>query len=727
MSDTVVVTQVNTNTIEVQVPGPQGSSFVTGLSFSATGALTLAQVGGSYVATPTGFALTGDITTTGGSVGVGTATPGAKLDVVSTSGDVSARVYANSVGGGAILLLKSGNGTTSAKSAYSYYLNDQTAPQAWAVGTYGSDSFSVRDITAAATRLVVDTSGNLIVNSTTQQGKVTVDGATGGVAAVLTLTNSLVNATTGRGSQLLFTGSSSGASLGNIAAIRGITSSASNNTGQLEFQVSNAGALSTAMALSTAGNLGLGTNSPAVGARIHAVTSAATACIFRAETASYGYADLGQSATGAFFFARSSDTNFGSLYFGTNNTERMRIDSTGNLGLGVAPSPWQSNFKAIDINGTGAIAGQTGGALDFASNHYVNASSQYIYKTSAFASLFRAEVNSGNFRWYTAPSGTAGTVITWTQAMTLDASGNLGLGVTPSAWATSWKSFDLPGGSIASGTAAELRAYANAYYNGTNSIYRSSGFASYYHQTAGTHVWLSAPSGTAGTSITWTAAMTLDANGSLIVGTGANNPNNRTLFVNGVIGISANGTTEAGKWYSDGTLAYLDSGSTGQVFYTGNAERMRIDTSGNLLVGATSAINTERVRIESTASGSIPNTLRLTNSGTAAGTGVNLSFLTYTNASSPATIASISGIAVDTAGNGDIAFNASGAERLRITYNGNLLLGTTAAGTAAARVLGLANATAPTTSPAGMGQLYVEAGALKYRGSSGTITTIAPA
>lgn len=48
-------------------------------------------------------------------------------------------------------------------------------------------------------------------------------------------------------------------------------------------------------------------------------------------------------------------------------------------------------------------------------------------------------------------------------------------------------------------------------------------------------------------------------------------------------------------------------------------------------------------------------------------------------------------------------------------------------GTSAAKVLGLANATAPSSSPAGMGQLYVESGALKYRGSSGTVTTIANA
>jgi len=58
---------------------------------------------------------------------------------------------------------------------------------------------------------------------------------------------------------------------------------------------------------------------------------------------------------------------------------------------------------------------------------------------------------------------------------------------------------------------------------------------------------------------------------------------------------------------------------------------------------------------------------------------------------------------------------------------GNVGVGVSTFGTSAAKVLGLANATAPSTSPAGMGQLYVEAGALKYRGSSGTVTTIANA
>ena len=60
--------------------------------------------------------------------------------------------------------------------------------------------------------------------------------------------------------------------------------------------------------------------------------------------------------------------------------------------------------------------------------------------------------------------------------------------------------------------------------------------------------------------------------------------------------------------------------------------------------------------------------------------------------------------------------------------SGNLLVGTTTAKeliTNNGRMF-LANQTAPST-PTGGGVMYVEGGALKYKGSSGTVTTIAPA
>ena len=74
-----------------------------------------------------------------------------------------------------------------------------------------------------------------------------------------------------------------------------------------------------------------------------------------------------------------------------------------------------------------------------------------------------------------------------------------------------------------------------------------------------------------------------------------------------------------------------------------------------------------------------------------------------------------------------ISIGTNGVARLNLDTNGNIGIGVTAWGTSAVNVVGLKNATAPTTSPAGMGQLYVESGALKFRGSSGTVTVIAPA
>jgi hypothetical protein len=70
----------------------------------------------------------------------------------------------------------------------------------------------------------------------------------------------------------------------------------------------------------------------------------------------------------------------------------------------------------------------------------------------------------------------------------------------------------------------------------------------------------------------------------------------------------------------------------------------------------------------------------------------------------------------------------AGNVKWRLDSSGNTYQGTTAAvGTNGANVMVIGNGTAPITSPAGIGQLYVESGALKFRGSSGTVTTIASA
>jgi len=64
----------------------------------------------------------------------------------------------------------------------------------------------------------------------------------------------------------------------------------------------------------------------------------------------------------------------------------------------------------------------------------------------------------------------------------------------------------------------------------------------------------------------------------------------------------------------------------------------------------------------------------------------------------------------------------------RLAAGGNIGFGTTSQFGGGHGVIAIVNATvAPSVNPAGGGILYVEDGALKYRGSKGTVTTIAPA
>jgi len=99
-----------------------------------------------------------------------------------------------------------------------------------------------------------------------------------------------------------------------------------------------------------------------------------------------------------------------------------------------------------------------------------------------------------------------------------DASGNVGVGVTPSAWNNIFKAVQINAQGCLMATSATMQMGNNIFYDGAYKFI-GTGYASRYYQATGQHVWtVSTASGTAGGAITETQAMTLDASGNLALG-----------------------------------------------------------------------------------------------------------------------------------------------------------------------------------------------------------------
>jgi hypothetical protein len=175
--------------------------------------------------------------------------------------------------------------------------------------------------------------------------------------------------------------------------------------------------------------------------------------------------------------------------------------------------------------------------------------------------------------------------------------GNIGLGVTPSAWNTV-TAFQV-GSTSVGGYSNTGYLNGNAFFQ-TSWKYINSSFAARYEinsSDAGIHRWYTAPSGTAGNSITFTEAMTLTAAGELLVGTPT-----RVTGLSGFTqfevsgsegGITINSNTTTANKYS--RLMFTKSGATGNeglirynvndyhmAFWTNATEQMRIFSDGNV-------------------------------------------------------------------------------------------------------------------------------------------------
>jgi hypothetical protein len=173
------------------------------------------------------------------------------------------------------------------------------------------------------------------------------------------------------------------------------------------------------------------------------------------------------------------------------------------------------------------------------------------------------------------------------------------LGVTPSAWFPSYRSFSLGYSSngLFSGASTQLGVNTNAYLDsGVIWRYTTSNPASQYIQSSGAHQWFTAASGTAGNAVSWTQAMTLDASGNLMVGsTSTSGIANKNIDVNGTgdaAFVVRVGGTSTSYLYSTAGTTILGTGSTiPLVFNTNNTEVGRFTSAGNFGVGNTVQAN----------------------------------------------------------------------------------------------------------------------------------------
>jgi len=302
------------------------------------------------------------------------------------------------------------------------------------------------------------------------------------------------------------------------------------------------------MRIDSSGNVGIGTSSPDTLLELSKAAGTGTSLVKLANTSSAALSNISQidfelnnsfSGTNVDVQIGAIKTNAGNeesaFYINTTSgtgtpTERMRIDASGNVGIG-SPTTYGLLNSTRSITGgtsnttehlslvntaTGAIGNQA--TLGF----HVAASSWGVAFTGASVSAESESASTGatSLVFGTNPSGASATT---TERMRITSSGNVGIGVVPSASSTT-TNIELPYGATLSSrsntTAPQFAMMSNAVGNWYEPTYKIDGFATQYAQQGndGTHAWSTAASGTAGTAISFTLAMKLDASGNLLVG-----------------------------------------------------------------------------------------------------------------------------------------------------------------------------------------------------------------
>jgi hypothetical protein len=232
--------------------------------------------------------------------------------------------------------------------------------------------------------------------------------------------------------------------------------------------------------------------------------------VSKADDARLVLTDTGDSST---FMIRSdgANTSIGTdtahpVRITTNNTERLRITSDGKVGIGTT-SP-DERLQVIGFNAGTDEAIITWARPDEAVGGFLGYDGDANNVTIGSQSGHNLSFSVGGIN---------------NHKMTIDTSGNVGIGVTPSGWPSSgdFKALQIGTGAAVygrgSGDESKSGLTANAYLDGTDDRFEYIGnsYASHYRQSDGNHTFWTAPSGSADAAITFTNVLDIGRDGKV--------------------------------------------------------------------------------------------------------------------------------------------------------------------------------------------------------------------